>query len=682
MPFRSRVAALLTLGALTVAPLTAAHAAPADRSGTAPDVVPGEVLVKWAPGAAANARAAERARLGLKWLDRPAVEGYEQLRIAGAADPRAVAAQLRRLGSVAEAQPNFVYRAQASLPNDPGFRDQWGLHQLSDIDLDVPEAWQTTRGSSSVVVAVIDTGVDISHVDLKGNIWRNPGEIAGNGIDDDGNGYVDDVNGWDFRNGDATVFDDAKQDAHGTHVAGTVAALADNGTGVASVAPGVKVMPLKFLGGTDGSGSTSGAIAAIRYATAKGAKVINASWGTPGGEDKLLRDTIAKSGAVFVAAAGNHGSDNDATPVSPANLSAANIVSVASIDITGTFSTFSNYGPTTVDVGAPGGRIVSTWPGDKYAYSDGTSMAAPHVAGVAALAASVNPGLSATQIVDVVNQAAVANPLRSLSGKTVTGGMPNAATAVALASSTTSSEPAPAPAPAPEPEPEPAPAPEEDEPVADEPPAEEEPARYDGTEGRTLDRACPSVRSAGWTDVSTTSPHAPGIDCASAWEVFQGGSGATFSPGTRLTRGQLASVLARAIEQATGRTLAAGTDRFRDDDGSVHEGAINKLAALDIVGGVDATTYAPAAPVTRAQFAAMLGRTYRHLTGALPAGPNAFTDDDGNTHEPSINALAGLGVVTGDGRGSYAPGDVLTRAQSATMVARLIDALVEAGATA
>ncbi|MBW3658823.1 MAG: S8 family serine peptidase, partial [Actinobacteria bacterium] len=545
-------------------------------------------------------------------------------------------------------------------------------------------------------------------------------------------------------------------------------------------------MALKFLD-HEGKGSTSKAIEAIAYAKAKGARILNASWGYAGTGDRALNDAIAASNAVFVAAAGNAGTDNDTTPFVPANLPAANIVSVAAVSSNGGLASWSNYGDTTVDLGAPGDGIYSTVPGG-YGYMSGTSMAAPHVAGVAALLASAAPSATVGDLVGLVNGAAVASPLSSLTTKTITGGMPNASAALAQLSTTTTEPTAPkgpvwpdgaaitassisstgftvswpaatddvavtgydvtvgsqpavtvtttslvvssltastsypvsvvardadgnssaplattvttAAAPStggggggggstapiaeePVAEEPVAEEPVADEPVADEPgadeqPVDEAPATYDGTVSRTLELACPTIVSAGWADVSESSPHADGIDCATSWEVFLGGSGSTFSPETRLSRAQLASVLARAIEQATGTTLAAGTDQFGDDEGSVHEVAINALAGLGIVGGTDADTYAPASPVTRAQFASMLARTYRHLVGTLPAGTDAFSDDEGNPHEPSVDALAALGVVTGDGQGSYLPAGVLTRAQSATMVARLIDALVEA----
>lgn len=751
------VLALLTFGAFPAFAGAAGGRGPA--SGGEVEVVPGEVLVRYAPGhahkAAARAGGALRTLGRAGGLDRVAVEGD---------DPAAAAAELMRTGAATYAQPNYIYRVSAT--NDPAWPDLWGLDNrgqsirgvsgTTDVDLDVPAAWNETRGSSSILVAVIDTGTDIGHPDLAANIWVNTKEKNGlPGVDDDGNGFVDDVNGWDFVNNDASVFDSEAEDAHGTHVAGTIAGIADNSRGIAGVAPRVRILPIKAIG--SGGGTTAQVVAAVEYAAAMGADVINASFGgRTSSPDTALSDAIAASGAVFVAAAGNGGDDeigddNDTMLISPAGLSATNIVSVAAVDNRGRLPAFSNYGDSTVDLGAPGVSIVSTYPGNQYVWMDGTSMAAPHVSGVAALVASKHTGLPVADTVKALLASATANPLSSLAGKTVTGGMVNAADALALAAegggTPIGEEPAPdgtAPV-----WPDGAaisvglvttdgfklswPSASDDVgvtgydvtvgslapvrvtgtshsatgllaattyPVSVEavdaagnvsaeltgsvttaPTTTSSTPPYDGDGPRTLEWACPEHVSAGWTDVPLTSPHLEGIDCATAWAVFLGGeTDGTFVPGGKLSRAQLASVLARAIEQATGQTLPAGTDQFIDDESSPHEASINKLAALGIVGGYDGGLYKPAAQVSRAQFATMLAATYEHLVGTLPVGTDAFDDDDASPHEPNIDAMAALGVVGGVAVGEYDPAGVLTRAQSATMVARLIDALVEAGA--
>ncbi|MGI8575007.1 MAG: S8 family serine peptidase [Egibacteraceae bacterium] len=279
-----------------------------------------------------------------------------------------------------EADPDVLYaepdhRVYAlghggDVPDDPGWSDLWGLENRgqviqghggqTDVDVDALRAWRETEGDSDLVVAVVDSGVDIEHPDLRDRIWTNPGEIAGNGIDDDDNGYVDDVHGWDFLNDDASVFDDDQIDAHGTHVAGTIAASVDNATGVAGVAPAVQIMPLKFLG--PAGGELSDAIAALEYASTQGVRISNHSWG--GYEfSAALRDAIRQSGQMFVAAAGNEGNNNDGQyPSYPASYDLPTIVSVAAVDNAGEVPRFSNYGGDSVDVGAPGVGVLSTVP--------------------------------------------------------------------------------------------------------------------------------------------------------------------------------------------------------------------------------------------------------------------------------------------------------------------------------
>ncbi len=299
-------------------------------------------------------------------------------------------------------EPNYLWYPLEVPPNDPYFRYLWGLHNEGqafmeplgipltgrpDADIDAPEAWAQREDASDVIVAVIDTGVDISHPDLRDIIWVNEGEIPDNGIDDDGNGYVDDVHGWDFYHDDNTVFDDAVDDDHGTHVAGTIAAVANNSTGVAGIAWGAKIMPLKFLG-PDG-GATSDAIRAITYAAQHGATLSNNSWGG-GGYSEALRLAIKEAGILFVAAAGNDALDNDIFPHYPSSYDLDNVIAVAASDWVDGLASFSNYGQQSVDLAAPGFWILSTVPGG-YDWFAGTSMAAPHVAGAAALLIAAFP---------------------------------------------------------------------------------------------------------------------------------------------------------------------------------------------------------------------------------------------------------------------------------------------------
>ncbi|WP_293147440.1 S8 family serine peptidase [Microcoleus sp. bin48.metabat.b7b8b9.023] len=322
---------------------------------------------------------------------------------------------------------------QATTPNDPGYSQLWGLNNTgqsggtADADIDAPEAWDIQKGNPNLVIGVIDTGVDYNHPDLVGNIWTNPGEIAGDGIDNDNNGYIDDTRGWDFAYNDNNPMD---VQGHGTHVSGTIAGKGNNSVGVTGVAWNAKIMPLKFLNDS-GSGDTSNAILAINYATAKGVKLTNNSWGG-GGYSQALSDAIntaGQQGALFIAAAGNSAQNTDITPAYPASYNLSNIISVASTTRTDGLSYFSNYGATTVDLGAPGSDIYSTTPGGNYATYSGTSMASPHVTGAAALLWSQNPTWTAQQVKDKLLQ--TTDPISALNGKTVSGGRLNINNALA-----------------------------------------------------------------------------------------------------------------------------------------------------------------------------------------------------------------------------------------------------------
>ena len=327
------------------------------------------------------------------------------------------------------AEPNYIYYADV-IPNDPSFSQLWGLNNtgqtggVSDADIDAPEAWNMSTGSVSVVVAVVDSGVDYNHADLNANIWRNTGETScTDGVDNDGNGYVDDCRGWDFVNNDNNPLDD---NDHGTHVSGTIAAEGNNGTGVTGINWTAKIMPLKFLN-RRGSGTTADAVEAILYANANGAHVINNSWGG-GAYSQALKDAIDASPAVVVCAAGNDGANNDTTASYPSNYTSANLIAVAATDDTDSLASFSNYGVTTVDLGAPGVNIYSTIPNGSYASYSGTSMATPHVSGVAGLVKSLNPGFTNLEIRSRILN--TVDPKGSLSGKVATGGRLNAFSAL------------------------------------------------------------------------------------------------------------------------------------------------------------------------------------------------------------------------------------------------------------
>ena len=338
------------------------------------------------------------------------------------------------------ANPNVSWFTQNStvsadaLPNDPAFGNLWNLENTGqaggkvDADIDASAAWDVTTGSSKVVVAVIDTGIDYNHPDLAANIWINPGEIPGDGIDNDGNGFVDDVRGWDFANNDANPMDD---NGHGTHVAGTIGAVGNNGIGISGVNWNVSLMPLKFLA-ANGSGYTSDAIAAINYATmmrqrGENVRVSNNSW-AGADNDPWLKSSIqaaGNAGILFVAAAGNSGVNIDVKPTYPASFNLDNVLTVAATDKNDALASFSNFGVNSVDLAAPGVNIYSTMRNNAYATMSGTSMAAPAVTGAAALAWSVVPDADYHAVRNAI--LAGVDPLASLTGKVATGGRLNAA---------------------------------------------------------------------------------------------------------------------------------------------------------------------------------------------------------------------------------------------------------------
>ncbi len=298
---------------------------------------------------------------------------------------------LNSLPNIEKAEPDYVVKAEV-VPNDPYYNRQYGMDKIS-----APLAWDEGIDCSSVVVAVIDTGVDYNHPDLASNIWTNPNEIPNNGIDDDGNGFIDDVHGWNFVNNSNEVMDD---NGHGTHVSGIIGAAGNNGTGVAGVAWNVKIMPIKTLN-ANGRGYVSDSIKAVQYANSMRVPISNNSYG--GGEySSLFEDAISQSNRLFVTAAGNDYVNNDYQPHYPSSYECGNIISVASTDENNQLSDFSNYGSVSVDIAAPGSNIYSTLPNNSYGTMSGTSMATPYVTGAAALILAKNPSLSTAEIIERV----------------------------------------------------------------------------------------------------------------------------------------------------------------------------------------------------------------------------------------------------------------------------------------
>jgi subtilisin family serine protease/DNA-binding beta-propeller fold protein YncE len=425
----SLTACTTLLGVVLLAAGPARTIDPAGGSSSAPSIprppyaphAPDRILVKFRAATKLNARASIRTEM--RAAPRPPFRsGAEEWRLAPGTTVEQALDRLRAEPGLEYAEPDYVVHADR-IPDDPMLAQQWVVRNTGQTggtpgdDLDALRAWNVTTGSRDVIVAVIDSGIDASHPDLRDNVYVNPGEIPGNGVDDDGNGLVDDVSGWDFANGDNDPFDDL---FHGTHVSGIIGAVGDNGVGVAGMAWRVRILPCKFLN-SDGLGLSSNAIRAIDYATLMGARVLNNSWG--GGALSLaMKDTIdaaAAAGAVFVVSAGNDGEDFAVAPQYPAAYTLPNVVAVAATDENDDLAAFSNFGGSVL-LGAPGVRVLSTLPGGQYGRLSGTSMSAPIVSGALALLLAAEPDLSLDAL--RARLIAAAKPVPALQGKTITGG--------------------------------------------------------------------------------------------------------------------------------------------------------------------------------------------------------------------------------------------------------------------
>ncbi|NNK48640.1 MAG: S8 family serine peptidase, partial [Gemmatimonadetes bacterium] len=416
----ARLALALTL--IVCVSAGSAWAEPIDRPH-----VPGEFIIKFKAGASEQEK-----ELILSDLNATHIKGFGRIKAAlKRMDGLTVEEAIARYGNhpnIEFIEPNYILTA-VETPDDARYDELWGMNNTGQTggtagaDISAEMAWDVFTGNSNIVVGVIDTGVDYNHPDLVDNIWTNPGEIPGNGIDDDGNGYIDDIHGWDWVNDDADPMDD---NGHGTHCSGTIGGVGNNGTGVAGVNWDVRIMGLKFLS-AGGSGSTADAVSAVEYATDMAlrypgeVRVTSNSWGG-GGFSQALYDAIEEAGLadmLFIAAAGNSSSNNDASPHYPSNYDLDNVVSVAATDHNDNLAGFSSYGATTVDLAAPGVDILSTIPGGGYGLSSGTSMATPHVAGVAALTFGRFPAVSALDAKSLILNGA--DPLDNLSGVVLTG---------------------------------------------------------------------------------------------------------------------------------------------------------------------------------------------------------------------------------------------------------------------
>jgi subtilisin family serine protease len=432
---------------------------------TAPkgDYVPGELVVTFTPGLERASARAVHARFGARVVERIQGLRTDVVRLApGASVPQAARAYAQRAEVVA-AEPNWIIYPTFT-PDDARFPDLWGLHNtgqahpisdpppttssgVNDRDIDAVEAWDTEKGNSNTVVAVIDSGVDVNHPDLQANIWMNPGEIPGNNIDDDGNGYKDDIHGRDTAQDDNNLLDGSSNVGyeHGTHVAGTIAAVTHNTTGIAGVCGGespdrgCSIMVLKFMrpfaipgGGSVMGGTLEAELEAIQYAKRNGADIINGSYGSPSWSAAERNAFKNAPGILAVLAAGNDSLDNDMSlsamhpvpgfgrlfsPLYPASYNLPNIISVAASNHQDRYGfdtgcaaagkpvrlcEFSSFGRHSVDLAAPGVDILSTVPGTAYATFNGTSMAAPHVAGVAGLLESQMPSRNAQNLKNLI----------------------------------------------------------------------------------------------------------------------------------------------------------------------------------------------------------------------------------------------------------------------------------------
>lgn len=410
--------------------------------------VPNEILVKFKAGTNSTKRTEALARVSGKVQERILTKAMQHAGdnegitlIHTPLDAMDAIARVKGV-EIEYAEPNYIYNHELNSV-DPYFTNGslWGMYgdattPGNQFGCQAGEAWAAGHtGISSVIVGVIDEGIQFTHPDLLGQIWTNPYDLL-DGIDNDGNGYIDDIHGWDFDGNNNSIYDGGSRgslDNHGTHVSGTIGGKA-NSEGVAGVNWNVTIISTKFLGRR--GGTLANAVKAVDYLndlkSSHNLNIVasNNSWGG-GGYSKSLEDAIGRADAqniLFVAAAGNGGSDgvgdnNDATDNYPSNYANPNVIAVAAITSTGAKSSFSNYGATKVDIGAPGSGIWSTTAFNTYSSYSGTSMATPHVTGGCALYAAYHPGSSAALIKSAILSSAV--PTASLSGKCVTGGRLN-----------------------------------------------------------------------------------------------------------------------------------------------------------------------------------------------------------------------------------------------------------------
>ena len=431
--FQGRAARLL----LTLCATLSVGIAQAKNTPQEPEAVPGEYLVKLKPHAAFAKMSTQALSQSFQAYIKNQISDLNLVVIKKPVfeTRKSVIETLSQNPYVEYVEPNYIYTINKT-PNDPMLGQLWGIVNTGandsggsvgtvGVDVDAVRAWDIQTGSKDVIVAVIDTGVSYNHPDLKDNMWVNEAEANGlPGVDDDNNGVIDDIHGANFVDATKPTGNPMDDQGHGSHCSGTIAAKGNDGVGVVGVAWNARIMGVKFLSAS-GSGTLEGAVQAINYANKMGAKILSNSWGG-GGFTQSLKDVIEQSnanGALFVAAAGNDSNNNDSNPTYPATYDVPNILSVAAINNKGAVASFSNYGRNKVHVAAPGVNVLSITTSGYQSWS-GTSMAAPHVSGVAVLLASQEPNLTGVEMKDRI--IATSKPFSTLKTKVKSKGIVSA----------------------------------------------------------------------------------------------------------------------------------------------------------------------------------------------------------------------------------------------------------------
>ena len=641
-PVAVLVAAVLVL--LVAAPAVLASPVPPSTPAAAPsgEIDASRLLVTYEQPVGTQAAVASLQDSGIVPLDSdvelaapasvsPATSAVQVFDFGDADTAAAAASSLADQPGVVSVEPDVLIRPAHHtgsvmpsswwLQNDGAEKD--GVEGRRGADIGAPHAWHEATGDG-IVVAVIDTGVDISHPALRDRLWVNPGERR-DGTDTDGNGFVDDLHGWNFAQDNGQLFVSAVADAHGTHVAGVIVGAPHEASGSAGAAPDARVMVLRFIDGD--AGRTSDAIAAIRYAVMNGADVINASWGSAQ-PSNALRTVLQEIDLPVVVSAGNAGVAIEDEPIYPAAWDIDNVISVAATEHTGALAPFSTYSRDRVTVAAPGVRIAGPYPGGRYALASGTSQAAPLVSAILAMALERHPGLMGAELADAVR--ATVRPL-SAAAETRSGGLARA------------------------------------------------PALLDHLGTRFP--ACSSGGEVAFSDVRAGSVHHDAVACMVAFEVTRGVTSTRYGSELGLTRAQVTTMVARALDRAARSPAVPEVARFTDvAEDSTHRDAIEALGAAGIVHGTSATTFSPSRTVTRAELAGVVARAAEYAAeGEVRAATASFVDLAGIDDTEAIDKAAWLRIVLGQPDGRFEPDEPVRRDQAASMVSRLLDRWVQQG---